>query len=222
MGIVTGYICLIMLLLLLVKVLARKFKWNKINKALMKSHKYIAFLFLVVSIIHFILVLGVLEGRHILVTISGIVILVAGIMLTIVCHVVKNHKVENKFHHFFSLVMVLMLVVHMGTYFVDFSNYLKSIDAIKISGIDLANVEDGTYIGEYDAGYVYAKVKVIVYNHTITDVEILKHVTERGKPAEVITEDIVENQSVKVDAVSSATNSSKVIMKACENALREK
>lgn len=222
MGIVTGYICLIMLLLLLVKVLARKFKWNKINKALMKSHKYIAFLFLVVSIIHFILVLGVLEGRHILVTISGIVILVAGIMLTIVCHVVKNHKVEIKFHHFFSLVMALMLVVHMGTYFVDFSNYLKSIDAIKISGIDLANVEDGTYIGEYDAGYVYAKVKVIVYNHTITDVEILKHVTERGKPAEVITEDIVENQSVKVDAVSSATNSSKVIMKACENALREK
>lgn len=61
-----------------------------------------------------------------------------------------------------------------------------------------------------------------MYNHTITDVEILKHVTERGKPTEVITEDIVENQSVKVDAVSSAKNSSKVIMKACENALSEK
>lgn len=52
MRIVTGYICLILLLLLLVKFLARKFKWNKINKALMKSHKYIAFSFLVVSIIH--------------------------------------------------------------------------------------------------------------------------------------------------------------------------
>lgn len=222
MGIVTGYICLILLLLLLVKFLARKFKWNKINKALMKSHKYVAFCFLAISIIHFILVLSVLEGRHILVSISGIVILVAGILLTIICHVVKNHKVEIKFHHFFSIVMALMLIVHMATYFVDFSNYLNAIDEIKISDVDLENVEDGTYIGEYDAGYVYAKVKVVVYNHTITSVEILKHVTERGKSAEVITEDIVENQSVKVDAVSSATNSSKVIMKACENALSEK
>lgn len=222
MGIVTGYICLILLLLLLVKFLARKFKWDKINKALMRSHKYIAFCFLAISIIHFILVLSVLEGRHILVSISGIVILVAGILLTIICHVVKNHKVEIKFHHFFSIVMALMLIVHMATYFVDFSNYLNAIDEIKISDVDLENVEDGTYIGEYDAGYVYAKVKVVVYNHTITSVEILKHVTERGKSAEVITEDIVENQSVKVDAVSSATNSSKVIMKACENALSEK
>ena len=222
MGIVTGYICLILLLLLLVKFLARKFKWDKINKALMRSHKYIAFCFLAISIIHFILVLSVLEGRHILVSISGIVILVAGILLTIICHVVKNHKVEIKFHHFFSIVMALMLIVHMATYFVDFSNYLNAIDEIKISDVDLENVEDGTYIGEYDAGYVYAKVKVVVYNHTITSVEILKHVTERGKSAEVITEDIVENQSVKVDAVSSATNISKVIMKACENALSEK
>lgn len=222
MGIVTGYICLILLLLLLVKFLARKFKWDKINKALMRSHKYIAFCFLAISIIHFILVLSVLEGRHILVSISGIVILVVGILLTIICHVVKNHKVEIKFHHFFSIVMALMLIVHMATYFVDFSNYLNAIDEIKISDVDLENVEDGTYIGEYDAGYVYAKVKVVVYNHTITSVEILKHVTERGKSAEVITEDIVENQSVKVDAVSSATNSSKVIMKACENALSEK
>ena len=222
MGNVTGYICLILLLLLLVKFLARKFKWDKINKALMRSHKYIAFCFLAISIIHFILVLSVLEGRHILVSISGIVILVAGILLTIICHVVKNHKVEIKFHHFFSIVMALMLIVHMATYFVDFSNYLNAIDEIKISDVDLENVEDGTYIGEYDAGYVYAKVKVVVYNHTITSVEILKHVTERGKSAEVITEDIVENQSVKVDAVSSATNSSKVIMKACENALSEK
>lgn len=43
-----------------------------------------------------------------------------------------------------------------------------------------------------------------------------------GKPAEAIVEDIVENQSIEVDAVSGATNSSRVIMKACENALRGK
>ena len=48
---------------------------------------------------------------------------------------------------------------------------------------------------------------------------MLKHITERGKSAESILSDMLDKQSVKVDAVSGATNSSKVIMKACENVL---
>lgn len=59
-------------------------------------------------------------------------------------------------------------------------------------------------------------------NHSISKVEILKYVNERGKPAEKIAGDIVEKQRVKVDAISGATNNSKVIMKACENALQKK
>lgn len=222
MGIVTGYICCILLLLLLIKFLAKKFHWNKMNKVLMQGHKYIAFAFFLFSIIHLSLVWHVLEGRHILVMISGMIILVTGFLLTIVCHVIKDHRVELRYHHFFSIVMAIMLVLHFISYFADFCNYIKAIDAIEITDVDLETVEDGTYIGEYDAGYVYAKVKVIVYNHTITDVELQKHVTERGKTAEVITDVMVKKQSVEVDAVSSATNSSKVIMKACENALKQK
>lgn len=222
MGIFTGYISLVLLLLLLTKFLARKFKWDRINNALMKWHKYIAFSFLAISIIHLFLVLDVFEGRDVHIYFSGIVILVAGILLTITCHVVKNRRIEMKFHRFFSIVMALMTIVHIGICFADFGNYKRSIDDIKISDVNLENVEDGEYIGEHDAGYIYAKVKVVVKNHSITKVEILKHVNERGKPAEKIAGNIAEKQRVKVDVVSGANNSSKVIMKACENALQKK
>jgi uncharacterized protein with FMN-binding domain len=47
----------------------------------------------------------------------------------------------------------------------------------------------------------------------------VKHVNGQGKPAEVITEKVIETQSLQVDVVSGATYSSKVILKAIENAL---
>ena len=75
------------------------------------------------------------------------------------------------------------------------------------------------YIGECNVGYIYAKVQVGVKDNIITVVNILEHRNERGKPAEVITENIVKTQQVQVDAISGATNSSKVIMKAVQNAL---
>ncbi len=58
-----------------------------------------------------------------------------------------------------------------------------------------------------------------VENHTITDIDILKHDNGKGKAAEAITSDVIKNQSVQVDVVTGATYSSKVILKAIENAL---
>lgn len=80
-------------------------------------------------------------------------------------------------------------------------------------------MKDGVYIGEYDAGYVYSKVKVEVLNGRIESVDILEHRTERGKKAEVVVEDIVNKQEIAVDAVTGATNSSRVIEQAVYNAL---
>lgn len=52
----------------------------------------------------------------------------------------------------------------------------------------------------------------------IIGVDILEHNNERGAKAEAIKEQIVKEQKINVDAISGATNSSKVIKKACENA----
>lgn len=191
MGIITGYLCAILLVLLLAKFMVRRLHWKKADRVLMKNHKYIAFAFLVVAVIHLVLTLKVLAGRNPLVIISGILILVIGLTLTVPCHMLKDRKKELLCHRIFSLFMTLMLIAHMVIYFMDFADYKQAINRIQV------RVED----------------------HEIAEIVLLKHITERGKSAESILSDMLDKQSVKVDAVSGATNSSKVIMKACENVL---
>ncbi|MGD9567751.1 MAG: FMN-binding protein [Sedimentibacter sp.] len=64
------------------------------------------------------------------------------------------------------------------------------------------------------------EVNVYIRNHEIKDINIIKHTNGQGGSAEKITELILQSQSLKVDAISGATYSSKVIIKAVENALK--
>jgi len=99
--------------------------------------------------------------------------------------------------------------------------FRQRINAIEIENIDLQQVSDGEYEGEYDAAIVKARVKVIVKDHRIVDIELLQHDNGRGKPAEVIPAQVVAAQSLQVDTISKATYSSKVILEAIEQALRK-
>ncbi|APM38920.1 FMN-binding protein [Clostridium kluyveri] len=120
-----------------------------------------------------------------------------------------------------SAVCIVILVVGIigGKYLISVQKYKKAIEELKISNVDLSKVSDGKYTGSYDVGYVGAKVAVTVKNNKIVDITLLSHKNERGKPAEVIPEKVVKAQSLQVDTISGATNSSKVILKAIENAL---
>ena len=83
-------------------------------------------------------------------------------------------------------------------------------------------LRDGTYQGSYRGGPNKALVKVIVKDQKIVHITIIEHQAWRGKKAEVpIVERIIRTQSTKVDAVSGATNSSRVIMNAVQNALEK-
>ena len=84
-----------------------------------------------------------------------------------------------------------------------------------------AGVEDGDYIGSYSVFTVSVEVEVTVKNHTIEEIELLKHKNAQGQGAEIIPEKVIEAQSLKVDSVSGATYSSKSILLAIENALIE-
>lgn len=221
MGLITGYICLILLLLLLALFISQKFHLKKMNAFLMKIHKFAAYGFIGVAALHLLLVLEVLDTRSVIVNISGIVMIVVGILLTVVYHTMKNRKKQMKLHHLFSLVIAVALLFHIVFYFIDFFNYLSALNEIEIHEVNLDEIEDGDYIGEYDVGYIYAKVKVTVSDHTITNVELLEHNHERGIRAESIVNTIVAEQKIDVDTVSGATNSSRVIKMACENALKQ-
>lgn len=95
----------------------------------------------------------------------------------------------------------------------------KKMSEITITDVDLAKVPDGTYDGSFKIFPVAAEVKVTVENHKITGIELVRHENGQGKPAEVLPDKVVEAQSLKVDIVSGATYSSKVILKAINNAL---
>jgi uncharacterized protein with FMN-binding domain len=80
---------------------------------------------------------------------------------------------------------------------------------------------DGTYRGAYDGGLVIAEVAITIHAKDIQSVKLLRHDHGRGAEAEKIVDAIVEAQSLEVDVISGATVSSKAILRAAENALRE-
>lgn len=98
--------------------------------------------------------------------------------------------------------------------------YQRQVKGLAVNGVDLSLVADGTYMGSCDVGFIEAQVRVVVADGTITEIQLLKHKNGRGAPAERIPGDIIAQQRTDVDAVSGATNSSKVIEKAVENALQ--
>ena len=115
-------------------------------------------------------------------------------------------------------VLGIILLAAGFQYFSTLREYRQTIENINISSVDLNTIEDGQYTGACEAVWVAAEVIVTVQDHKITDIK-LHHSHGRGEDAEVIPDRIIEAQSLEVDMVSGATSSSKVILKAVENAL---
>ena len=83
-------------------------------------------------------------------------------------------------------------------------------------------VNDGVYEGSYRGGPNKASVRVTVKDKKIFNIVITEHQTWKGKKAELpISKRIIETQSTRVDAVSGATNSSRVIMNAVQKAIEK-
>lgn len=132
----------------------------------------------------------------------------------------KRYGVINlRWHKILAAAITLCIIGRLVIYGADFLNYKTKISSINLHQITFSDIADGQYLGECDAGYIYAKVKVNVKNGKVQDIALLEHKNERGKAAEQIVSDIVDTQTFPVDDISSATNSSKVIQKAVENAL---
>ena len=122
-----------------------------------------------------------------------------------------------------SVIILLLLLIGLicgAVYLKKVADYKRVVGETTFGEIDIADVSDGIYIGEYDVNFIYAKVEVTVEDGEIVSINILEHRHERGKAAETVIEKIIEEQKIDVDAVSGATNSSTVIKKAVENALK--
>ncbi|MXP76302.1 FMN-binding protein [Lachnospiraceae bacterium WCA-9-b2] len=120
---------------------------------------------------------------------------------------------------FTAILLFLIGLIFTAAYLKSVADYKKAVKETVFSNLDISDVPDGVYVGEYDVDFIYAKVEVTVQNRVITNIDILEHKNGRGSPAEIVVDRIIEEQKIDVDAVSGATNSSIVIKKAVENAL---
>lgn len=119
-------------------------------------------------------------------------------------------------------LIIIILAIKGVAYYNDLKTYREQVDDITISQMNLFQIPDGVYQGSYEVKWVAAEVKVIVKNNKIVHIELLKHKNGRGQAAEVITQKVIEEQSLGVNVISGATSSSKVILKAIEKALKSK
>ncbi len=120
-----------------------------------------------------------------------------------------------------AVMLFLLVGLVWGVYYLEsVTDYKQAVKETTFEEINISDISDGVYIGEYDVNFIYARVEVTVQNGEITNINILEHRHERGKAAEAITNKIVDEQKIDVDAISGATNSSTVIKKAVENTLK--
>ncbi|MEA4971840.1 hypothetical protein SDC9_162849 [bioreactor metagenome] len=115
---------------------------------------------------------------------------------------------------------VMLFAIGFGiSFYRGVGNKYDAVQDVPIKEISLENVEDGTYEGEYLFETLYAKVKIIVRSNEIKEITLEDFKTEKGDDAASIVDSITDSQSVKVDDISGATDSSRIIKLAVLNAL---
>lgn len=121
-------------------------------------------------------------------------------------------------------LIILAVVILLGAVgAVLLSGVGKKLDAlydVRVEDVDLSAVPDGIYAGKYQVFPISVKVDVTVEGSRITAIGLTRHVNGQGGPAEAIAEKVIQAQSLQVDAISGATLSSKVILLAIDDALK--
>ena len=119
-----------------------------------------------------------------------------------------------------SRIAVVLVCAVVGSALAGCSG-LKEIETLIVEDVDLGAVRDGRYEGTQRNLPVTAKVRVSVEGGRITDIELLRHFHGPDHGADAILERVMASQSLQVDAVTGATYSSKVVLKAIESALKQ-
>lgn len=113
---------------------------------------------------------------------------------------------KKKIILFIILFLFLVSLIFGAVYLKKVADYKRAVRETTFGEINVADISDGIYMGEYDVNFIYVKVEVTVKNGKIISINILEHRNERGKAAETIIDKIIGEQKIDVDAISGATN----------------
>ncbi|QVK20919.1 FMN-binding protein [Mycoplasmatota bacterium] len=120
-----------------------------------------------------------------------------------------------------SMIIIGVMVIFALSLILTLREKMEIVYALEQEELNLITVEDGNYFGEYftEDGNFGVRVEITVQDQIITEINILEHLNALGTKAEVIIEDVLKFQSLKVDTISGATASSIAILEAIEVAL---
>ena len=117
-----------------------------------------------------------------------------------------------------TVSIVLVLVLAAGVFLFYLSRGLNQ--DIELTGIDLTDVNDGVYQGNYEGGRWTNELSVTVNDHKITDIGIVEDITFSS---ESITKELFDrvkgSQNTQIDTISGATVTSMAYLKSIENAV---
>lgn len=120
----------------------------------------------------------------------------------------------------FALVLAVLILSGFVGFQVFSASIRKSLASLENAAINMNTVADGIYSGHSELGPVSVDVEVHVTDRKLAKVDLVRHACGLGRPAEAITEKMVEQNTFDVDAISGATVSSEVIKNAVNKALR--
>ena len=89
---------------------------------------------------------------------------------------------------FTAMFLFLIVLIFTAAYLKSVADYKRAVKETTFSNLDISDVSDGVYVGEYDVDFIYAKVEVTVQNGVITNIDILEHKNGRGSRAEVVVD----------------------------------
>lgn len=98
---------------------------------------------------------------------------------------------------------------------------LETVRNIEIENVNLEEIDDGLYKGEFTYSSFTYIVEVKVESHKISNINIINNRdTKYSKNAEEVVTRVIQKQALDVDVISGASTTSKALLKAIENALK--
>lgn len=98
----------------------------------------------------------------------------------------------------------------------------KEVRKMVIKDVNINNLSNGSYEGEYNNYRWSNKVRVTINNHKITKINFIEDkMAGLEKTRQAVADEVIEKQSLKVDTVSGATISTKAYLKSIEDALNQ-
>ena len=193
---------------------------SRLRRAAHAAHRPLGYALVALCVVHLVLALKLFYQRPLALFLLGFAMTACAVFAC--CWKAlfpKNPKRGLLLHKISGLVMAALLIAHVLVCVNSFVVYQQEMAAVTLAGVSAKDVPDGVYEGSCDVGYIQARVQVTVSDGEMTSIDLLEHRNERGTPGEGVVDRMLAAQTTDVDSVSGATNSSRVIRRAVENAL---